>query len=116
MPSTLQLPEEFRKEIEPYLDAAKPTEKQALWSKLRIAALWVGIGLLTMFFVYNLTGFHHLGIDETGLIGTIRGNESNDRYRRAMEWGAGHDAAGNENILAGSGIFNCLWVDFSVFF
>ncbi|HTK37934.1 MAG TPA: hypothetical protein VL325_05530 [Pyrinomonadaceae bacterium] len=109
MPSALQLPEEFRKEIEPYLDAAKPTERQALWNRLRIASLWIGGGLLTLFFIYNLTGFHHLGIDETGLIGTIRNNEPNEKYQRAMQWA-------NDNIPAGERIFNCSWDDFPKLF
>jgi len=115
-PTALQLPEEFRKEIEPYLDAAKPNERQALWNKLRVASLWVGGGLLTLFFIYNLTGFHHLGIDETGLIGTIRANEPNEKYQRAMQWATGRDAQGNENIPAGERIFNCSWDDFPKLF
>lgn len=109
MPTGPQLPEEFRKEIEPYLDAEKPSERQALWNKFRVASLWIGGGLLTLFFIYNLTGFHHLGIDETGLIGTIRNNEPNEKYQRAMQWA-------NENIPAGERIFNCSWDDFPKLF
>jgi len=109
IPNAPQLPEEFRKDIEPYLDAAKPTERQALWNKFRVASLWIGGGLLTLFFIYNLTGFHHLGIDETGLIGTIRNNEPNEKYQRAMQWA-------NENIPAGERIFNCSWDDFPKLF
>lgn len=111
-----ELPEDFRKEIEPYLDAAKPSERQAMWDTVRQVGVWaVGVALM-IFLAYNLAGFHRFGFNESGLIDTIRGNEDADRYQRAMEWAQGTDANGNENIPAGELIFNCTWDDFPKLF
>lgn len=116
VPNLLQLPEDFRKEIEPYLDAEKKTERQEMWTTVRQASVWTLGVLLTIYFVINLTGFHKLGIDQTGLVETIADNESNDKYRRAMEWAKGTNANGIENIPAGTRIFNCNWDDFPKLF
>ena len=87
-----------------------------LWNSVRQATIWV-IGLvLAAYFVFTLVGIHHFGMDEPGLIDSIRGNESNDKYRRTMEWATGLDAQGNENIPAGERIFNCNWDDFPKLF
>ena len=75
----------------------------------------IGI-VLTLYFVLTLTGFHHFGQDISGLVETIRGNETNDKYRRTMEWATGLDARGNENIPAGERIFNCNWDKFPKLF
>jgi hypothetical protein len=114
--SSNELPDDLKLELEPFLDVQKPTEAEARWELLRKASVWtIGI-VLTVFFVYNLVGFHHLGIDENGLISTIQNNEDADKYRRTMEWATGLDAAGNENIPAGERIFNCTWDDFPKLF
>ncbi len=112
----VDLPEDFKREIGPYLDAAKPTEKEAMWKMVPQVAAWViGIALLG-WMIFNLRGIDFMGYQEQGLIGTIRGNEEADRYRRAAEWATGRDAAGNENIPAGERIFNCTWDDFPKLF
>jgi len=111
-----ELPEDFRKEIELYLDTEKPTENQRLWNYAKLAALWSFGIILFVFFVYNLTGFHHLGVNENGLLETIRGNETNDKYERAMQFATGKDAAGSDNIPAGERIFNTNWDDFPKLF
>ncbi len=54
----------------------------------------------------NTPGLRSLfSINEKGLLGDIRNNEPNDRYRRAAAWM-------NENIPPGERIFNCNWDDF----
>jgi hypothetical protein len=58
-----------------------------------------------VFFVYNLTGLNRFGINESGLLETLRNNEENDRYERAMLFATGKDAAGNDNIPAGRAHF-----------
>ncbi len=114
--STVELPEDFKREIEPYLDVDKKTEKQAIWLNLREAAVWVLGVFLAIYFLVNITGFHRFGIDQEGLAETIGGNEANDRYQRAMEWATGVDASGKENIPKGERIFNANWDDFPKLF
>jgi hypothetical protein len=114
--SRQQLPEDVRLELEPFLDTEKPTEKQQLWDYAKLASLWsLGI-ILFIFFIYNLTGFHRFGINENGLLDTIRGNETDDRYQRAMNWATGKDESGNDHIPAGERIFNTNWDDFPKLF
>jgi len=116
MPRFLQLPEEFKREIEPYLDIGKKTEKQELWSTLRLAGVWTLGIILTVYFIFNLTGFNRFGVEHGGLVSTIAGNEANDKYERAMAWATGVDADGSENIPAGERIFNTNWDDFPKLF
>ena len=116
VPNLLQLPEDFKREIEPYLDTDKKTEKEALFGTAKQAAVWtLGIVLIAYFFV-NIVGLKRFGIDQPGLMGTIAENESNDRYQRAMAWATGFNANGVENIPAGARIFNCNWDDFPKLF
>jgi len=110
------LPEDFKRDIEPFLDKQKPTQHQVLWNSVRQATVWVIGIVLAAYFVFTLIGIHHFGMDEPGLIDSIRGNESNDKYRRTMAWATGLDAQGNENIPAGERIFNCNWDDFPKLF
>lgn len=118
------LPEDFRREIEPFLDAEKPSEKQQLIENIKTVGLWV-LGLIlggVMF--YNFIGVDFStneriqktpwlswlsGIKQVGLLSDIRGNEANDKYSRAMAWA-------NENIPEGDRIFNCNWDDFPKMF
>ncbi|MFN0141738.1 MAG: hypothetical protein ACKVQW_16820 [Pyrinomonadaceae bacterium] len=113
---TAELPEEFRREIAPYTDAPKLTEKQEWWVAARAGAPWVVGVLLCVFWFYNLTGLHILGFDEPGMIDNIKTNEPGDKYRRAMEFATGLDETGAENIPAGEIIFNCTWDDFPKMF
>ena len=111
-----ELPEDFRRDIDPYLDASKPTERQAWWAAARIAAVWVIGIVLTIFWMYNLVGLHQWGMNEQGMIDSIKSNEPGDKYRRAMEWATGLDETGSENIPRGERIFNCTWDDFPKLF
>ncbi len=115
-PKAAELPDEFKREIEPYLDANKKTEKQAFWTSLRQAGGWVLGIIMAIFFLINLTGFHRFGIDQEGLAETIGANEPNDKYQQAMAWATGNDANGNENIPKGERIFNANWDDFPKLF
>ena len=116
VPQTLQLPEHFKRDIEPYLDAEKKTQKQDMHGTLKLVAVTVLGTFLTIFFVFNIKGLHWLGIDQEGLAETIASNDSDDRYRRAMAWATGIDANGKENIPAGERFFNCNWDDFPKLF
>lgn len=116
VPNRIELPDEFRREIEPYLDADKGTQKDEWWQAAKTAAVWVlGIILIGLFFINNV-GLGRLGLDQPGLMNTLKDNESNDKYRRTMEWATGVDANGKENMPAGARIFNCNWDDFPKLF
>ena len=116
MPNLLQLPDDFKREIEPYLDVNKRTQKEDLWHNVRLAGVWTLGILLTIFFIFNMTGLHKFGFNHNGIVDDIAGNEENDRYESAMAWATGKDAQGNDNIPAGERIFNCNWDDFPKLF
>ena len=112
----VQLPEDFKREIEPYLDTGKKTEKEEMWSTAKQAGVWtLGLVLIAVFFA-NTVGLKRFGLEYGGLMDTISGNEKSDRYQRSMEWATGVDANGKENIPAGSLIFNTNWDDFPKLF
>ncbi len=116
VPNLLQLPEDFKREIEPYLDTDKKTEKQHIWHTARLAGVWaLGVVLIAVF-AANIVGLQWMGIEYGGLIGNIRDNEANDRYKRAMAWATGVDDNGVENMPAGARIFNTNWDDFPKLF
>lgn len=115
-PKIVELPEDFKREIDPYLDAPVPTESQQWWASAKAAAPWI-IGIfLFVFWFYNLIGLHKFGFDEAGMIDNIKTNEPGDKYRRAMEFATGLDETGAENIPKGEIIFNCTWDDFPKLF
>src|SRR5215203_3795682 len=53
IPQTLQLPEHFKREIEPYLDAGKKTETQELYHAFKLVAVTFLGFVLTLYFVFN---------------------------------------------------------------
>ena len=115
-PRIVELPEDFKREIDPYLDAPKPTERQAWLEAAQTASVWV-IGIaLCIFWVYNLIGLHKFGFDEAGMIDNITSNDHDDKYRRAMEWATALDETGVENIPKGARIFNTNWDKFPKLF
>ena len=116
IPQTLQLPEHFKREIEPYLDAGKKTETQELYYTLKLIGITFLGFILTVYFVFNFKGVHVLGFNQEGIAETIANNDSDSRYRRAMAWATGVDSSGKENIPAGERIFNCNWDDFPKLF
>ncbi|HMQ02554.1 MAG TPA: hypothetical protein PKD26_01380 [Pyrinomonadaceae bacterium] len=112
----VQLPDEFRREIEPFLDSDKKTNRQEWLEAARTAAVWViGIILIGYFYV-NIIGLSWLGVDQPGLMNTIKENDVNDRYRRSMEWAQSLDKDGRPNIPPGARIFNSNWDDFPKLF
>ncbi len=115
-PKTIELPEEFRREIDPYLDAPKTTEREAWIYSAKQAAPWVIGIVLCVFWFYNLIGLHRWGFDEAGMIDNITSNEPADKYERAMQWATGLDETGADNIPPGEIIFNCTWDDFPKLF
>ncbi len=115
-PKVPELPAEFQRDIDPYLDAEKPTEREEWIYSAKRAAPWVIGIVLCVFWFYNLTGLHSLGFDEAGMIDNITSNEPADKYERAMQWATALDETGAENIPAGEIIFNCTWDDFPKLF
>lgn len=115
-PKVAELPDEFQREIDPYLDKGKPAPSASLWAYTKNAFVWVlGIALSIMFLV-SLVGFHKFGIEITGVSESIRANEPASKYEKAMQWATGTDENGVENIPAGEMIFNCTWDDFPKLF
>ncbi len=116
IPQVLQLPEDFKREIQPYLDVDKATEKEDRYHTLKLVAITLIGVFLTIWFVVNIKGVHWLGIDQEGLAETIAANDSDYRYRRVMAWATGTDDNGKENIPAGERFFNANWDDFPKLF
>lgn len=125
-PNALSLPEEFQRDIEPLLDADKKTAREEFTLNLRTAAAWVLGVILTGVLIFNFVGIDMtkydrtgwrdtvgirtiFGIKQEGMIDTITNNESDERYRDAMEWAVA-------NIPEGERIFNCNWDDFPKLF
>ncbi len=114
-PQVAELPDDFKRELEPFLDAGKPARRDT-WGIIREASAWtIGI-VLAIYFLFNMIGFHRWGIEQEGLAETIAGNEANEKYRDAMAWATGIDANGKENMPAGERIFNANWDDFPKLF
>ncbi len=122
----VELPEDFKRDIEPFLDRENKTEKQQTYENVKQIGVWSLGVLLTIWMLYNLTGINTtnwvsedrkntvglrslFSIKEDGLIANIKNNEASDKYSRAMAWA-------NENIPAGERIFNCNWDDFPKMF
>jgi hypothetical protein len=116
MPRTLQLPEDFKRDIGPYLDADKTKAHDGRWETVRVFGVTLVSILLVLAFWLNIKGFHWFGFNQEGLADTISANDADSRYRRVMAWATGLDANGNENIPAGQRIFNANWDDFPKLF
>lgn len=109
------LPEEFRRDIEPYLDTDKRPRKTN-WEFAKQAGVWVLGAFLFIYFLIGMVGLQRIGIEHGGLMATIAGNEANDRYQRAMAWATGLNEKGQENMPADERIFNANWDDFPKLF
>ncbi len=113
---TYELPEDFRRDIEPYLDKDKESVEQRQWKIVKQSAIWsLGIILFVIFLV-NMAGLQRFGVEYGGLMKTLSENEADDKYERAMAWATGTDDQGRENIPAGERIFNANWDDFPKLF
>lgn len=115
-PSTAQLPEDFAREIEPFLDTEKTKSKEKTRKLVAQLSAWIiGLGLVG-FLVLNLKGVDLGGSTYGGLLAEIAGNEDNDKYKRAMTWATGKNEMGEDNMPAGARIFNANWDDFPKLF
>ena len=115
-PKAVVLPEEFSRDIQHYLDVEKPSESASKWKVVQQVAVWV-IGItLALWWLVNMVGINKFGLDYGGMVGSIKSNDNNDRYRRAMEWATGLAADGSENIPKGERIYNTNWDKFPKLF
>ena len=109
IPNVFQLPEDFKREIEPLLDSEKKTEKQEFLNIFKQVAQW-SLGILFIFLVFfNFKGMNFAGIKQEGMMTTIGNNEPNSKYEDAMNWV-------KANVPEGERIFNCNWDDFPKLF
>ncbi len=115
-PQASELPEEFQRDIDPYLDKGEAVGVDARWQTVKQACVWTLGIVLTAWFLLNLVGFHKLGFEINGVTDSIVGNEPGDKYKRAMEWATALDPSGADNIPKGEIIFNCTWDDFPKLF
>ncbi|MDH3492849.1 MAG: hypothetical protein OEM82_04820 [Acidobacteriota bacterium] len=109
-PSVPFLPEDFRRDIEPLLDAEPVTESTGFIESAKSFAPWVIGILLCVLLVFNVSGTKlMLGAKHEDLLTSIRKNQKDDKYGEAMEWAG-------KNIPPGERIFNCNWDDFPKLF
>jgi hypothetical protein len=112
IPDILQLPEDFRREIEPYLDKKKSEREEQFQLAKKICAGILGVAFF-IGIIYNFRGvdFQFWGkeIKQEGLTESIRNNEPNTKYQRSMGWLV-------QNVPEGERIFNCNWDDFPKMF
>ncbi|MGI8470361.1 MAG: hypothetical protein ACR2N3_18125 [Pyrinomonadaceae bacterium] len=106
------LPEDFRREIEPYLDKKKSERQEKFQLAKKITAGVLG-ALLFILMIYNFRGVNFqwwfFDIKQEGLTESIHNNEPNTKYQRAMNWFL-------QNVPEGERIFNCNWDDFPKMF
>jgi hypothetical protein len=106
-PLAVQLPEYFKRDIEPLLDANIESKKQVEHRQAKqIVVATLGLALFATLF-YNFRGLPFL--NQVGLISDIAGNEAHDKYQRSTTWAL-------QNIPEGERIFNCNWDDFPKLF
>lgn len=106
-----QLPEEFARDIEPFLDSDKASGQEEIQNVFKSVVPWVLAVFFLFLMFYNFYGIRikPYGIEQKGLLTSIRENEKDDKYAEAMDWA-------NANIPAGETIFNCNWDDFPKMF
>lgn len=109
---SISLPEDFQRDIEPYLDRKKSEKEETYQLMRKIAAGAIGFVLFALV-VFNIRGANvewwFLNIKQEGVTDSIRNNEPNQKYQRAMGWAV-------LNIPEGERIFNCNWDDFPKLF
>ena len=108
-PNTIELPEEFKRDIEPLLDSDKMSQKQQYVSVFKQTVGWsLGVFFFLMM-LYNFRGIEWGPFKQEGMITSISSNESNTKYQDAMKWLT-------DNVPEGERIFNCNWDDFPKMF
>lgn len=113
-PRTVELPDDFRRDLEPFLDVEEKAAQKDPWDiwKKGVAGAIGGILLLLMyhnFIGYDLEPWGLKGIKQEGMITSIKSNEKADKYRRAMDWV-------KANVPEGERVFNSDWDDFPKMF
>lgn len=109
-PNAPQLPEDFRRDIEPLLDAEPVVQEPSIVGTIKDTAPWVIGALLFVILIFNFAGTSLMfGVKHEDLLTTIKKNQKDDRYGEAMEWAV-------KNIPPGDRIFNCNWDDFPKLF
>lgn len=107
--NVLKLPDEFKRDIEPYLDSEKQTKSQDFINIFTQAIKWaIGIFLIFMVF-YNFKGFDLPFLKQEGMMTSIRNNDPNSKYEEGMKWI-------KENVPEGERVFNSNWDDFPKMF
>jgi hypothetical protein len=106
-PIAMQLPEYFKRDLEPLLDAQIETKKEIEFRHAKQILVGVLGFVLFVILFYNFKGSAMLG--QVGLISDIETNEVHDKYKRSMTFAL-------ENIPEGERIFNCNWDDFPKMF
>ncbi|MBC7798919.1 MAG: hypothetical protein H7Z37_18775 [Pyrinomonadaceae bacterium] len=107
----LYLPEEFRRDLDPYLDApvkSEAAEQNDLWKMGFVGLITVGL-IMIMFLSLHGLQLPAQRINYNGVLNDIAGNEPLERFERAMNWA-------NQNIPEGERIFNTDWDDFPKIF
>ncbi|MCO6512727.1 MAG: hypothetical protein J5I65_18235 [Aridibacter famidurans] len=111
-PEAVELPEEFQRDIEPLLDADKQAAPRTYSDYAKVAAPWIVGSVLAVWLFFNFFGsslpYKYLHKIED-LRSSVRGNESNDKYKESMDWA-------KANIPPGDRIFNSNWDDFPKLF
>lgn len=115
-PKAQELPEEFQRDIDPYLDKGEAVGADARWNTVKQAFVWTLGAVLSVWFLASLVGFHKFGFDINGVADSISTNEEADKYKKAMEWATALDQSGADNIPPNEIIFNCTWDDFPKLF
>jgi hypothetical protein len=113
-PKTIELPEDFRRDLEPFLDVEVKSAKKDPWDiPKKVTGALIGlIFLLVMyhnFIGYDLEKWGLKGVKQEGMITSIANNEKATKHQRAMEWV-------KNNIPEGELIFNADWDDFPKMF
>jgi hypothetical protein len=107
--NAVELPEDFKREIEPFLDRDKKNKQEDLFGLFKTAAVWfIGIVLVALI-VFNIRGIEIGEFKQEGIMTSIKNNEDDARYGRIMDWA-------KANIPEGERIYNANWDDFPKLF
>jgi hypothetical protein len=105
------LPEDFQRDLAPYLDASVETEQDEKRDFWKLASVGLLCALLAIWSFLSLHGLkiESRKIEYGGVAGEIAGNDPPERYEKAMSWAL-------QNIPSGERIFNTDWDDFPKMF